>query len=49
MDDFSRPNDTDSDGYSESRNNYIEGGKRPQSSMSPIIIYDTNTKQVFAV
>lgn len=38
MDDFSTPGTVNSYGLPASRSNYIEPGKRPQSSMSPTIV-----------
>jgi gamma-glutamyltranspeptidase/glutathione hydrolase/leukotriene-C4 hydrolase len=40
MDDFSTPNLVNAFGYVPSMPNYIRPGKRPMSSMSPIIILD---------
>lgn len=38
MDDFSQPNRSNSFGLPEGPHNYIEAGKRPQSSTTPIIM-----------
>lgn len=38
MDDFSTPNLTNFFGLQPSQANYIKPGKRPMSSMSPIVI-----------
>jgi gamma-glutamyltranspeptidase len=46
MDDFSTPNQANSYGYAPSQSNYIKPGKRPMSSMSPIIIVDKRTNEV---
>lgn len=46
MDDFSISNMTNKFGYVPSPSNFIEPKKRPMSSMSPIIIYNTNTEKV---
>jgi gamma-glutamyltranspeptidase len=40
MDDFSKPDLTNYFGYKPSEKNYIKPGKRPMSSMSPIIVLD---------
>lgn len=42
MDDFSTPNTNNAYGIAPSKENFIEPQKRPQSSMSPIIITDNN-------
>ena len=43
MDDFSSPNMLNSFNLKPSDSNLIEPGKRPMSSMSPIIIVDTQS------
>lgn len=46
MDDFSTPGTKNFYGYEPSEANYIEPGKRPLSSMSPMIVYNYKSKQV---
>ena len=43
MDDFSQPNRSNSDKLPEAPYNFIEPGKRPQSSTSPIIMLNEST------
>ncbi|CAD5206532.1 unnamed protein product [Bursaphelenchus okinawaensis] len=43
MDDFSLPGHPNYFNIPPSRANYIKPGKRPQSSMSPLVIFDTKT------
>ncbi|ULT90561.1 hypothetical protein L3Y34_008704 [Caenorhabditis briggsae] len=46
MDDFSTPGQKNSFGYAPSETNFIVPGKRPMSSMSPMIIYNKNENRV---
>lgn len=46
MDDFSTPGMDNGFGFAPSVANYIKPGKRPMSSMSPMVIYDEETKNV---
>lgn len=46
MDDFSTPGMKNSFGYAPSETNFIQPGKRPMSSMSPMIIYNKNENRV---
>ncbi|CAD5231066.1 unnamed protein product [Bursaphelenchus xylophilus] len=48
MDDFSLPGSKNFFGFTPAKANYIEPGKRPLSSMSPIIIYNSKTKEAEA-
>jgi len=43
MDDFSTPGMANGFGFAPSENNFIEPGKRPMSSMSPMVMYDIRT------
>ena len=46
MDDFSSPGSVNSFGYAPSPTNYIKPGKRPLSSMSPVVVRDKKTGDV---
>ncbi|CAJ0581855.1 unnamed protein product, partial [Mesorhabditis spiculigera] len=46
MDDFSTPGMSNGFGYAPSYTNFIQPGKRPMSSMSPLIIYNRTTKDI---
>uniref|UniRef100_A0A1I7RTA5 Gamma-glutamyltranspeptidase 1 n=2 Tax=Bursaphelenchus xylophilus TaxID=6326 RepID=A0A1I7RTA5_BURXY len=46
MDDFSTPGQDNGFGFAPSPENFIKPGKRPMSSMSPMVIYDEETLDV---
>lgn len=46
MDDFAQPNETNSYGLEPAKSNMIEPGKRPMSSMSPMIVYQKDNRKV---
>ncbi|KAK6755934.1 hypothetical protein RB195_014367 [Necator americanus] len=45
MDDFSTPGMANGFGFAPSETNFIQPGKRPMSSMSPMVIFDEKTKE----
>ena len=49
MDDFSSPNTINAYGIAPSEQNFIAPGKRPQSSMSPILVMDENDNVRLAI
>uniref|UniRef100_A0A915PY21 Gamma-glutamyltransferase n=1 Tax=Setaria digitata TaxID=48799 RepID=A0A915PY21_9BILA len=49
MDDFSTPGMANGFGFAPSESNFIEPGKKPMSSMSPMIVYNTKTGNVVMV
>uniref|UniRef100_A0A8R1TXC9 Gamma-glutamyltransferase n=1 Tax=Onchocerca volvulus TaxID=6282 RepID=A0A8R1TXC9_ONCVO len=49
MDDFSTPGMANGFGFAPSESNFIEPKKKPMSSMSPMIIYNTKTGKVVMV
>lgn len=49
MDDFSTPGHPNFFGFPPSPANFIRPGKRPMSSQSPLVIYNTNGKELMAV
>ncbi|VDM59487.1 unnamed protein product [Angiostrongylus costaricensis] len=46
MDDFSTPGMANGFGFAPSETNFIEPGKRPMSSMCPMVIFDRKTRDV---
>ncbi|XGW06034.1 hypothetical protein V3C99_016402 [Haemonchus contortus] len=49
MDDFSTPGASNAFGFAPSETNFIKPGKRPMSSMSPMVIYNKNDNKVVMV
>lgn len=49
MDDFSTPGMNNGFGFAPSEVNFIQPGKRPMSSMSPLVMYDEETKNVRSI
>nr|AAD09400.1 gamma-glutamyl transpeptidase precursor [Brugia malayi] len=49
MDDFSTPGMANGFGFAPSESNFIEPGKKPMSSMSPMIVYNTKTGKIVMV
>uniref|UniRef100_A0A914CF41 Gamma-glutamyltranspeptidase 1 n=1 Tax=Acrobeloides nanus TaxID=290746 RepID=A0A914CF41_9BILA len=48
MDDFSVPGAKNFYGFDPSKDNFIQPGKRPLSSMSPLVIFNKHTKEIKA-
>ncbi|EPB68625.1 hypothetical protein ANCCEY_12283 [Ancylostoma ceylanicum] len=49
MDDFSTPGASNAFGFAPSPSNFIAPGKRPMSSMSPMVIYNKNENNIVMV
>ncbi|PIO76481.1 hypothetical protein TELCIR_01451 [Teladorsagia circumcincta] len=49
MDDFSTPGVSNAFGFAPSETNFIKPGKRPMSSMSPMVVYNKNDNNIVMV